>query len=83
MREDWEEWVEYDETSPSCLRWKRPVYCGVNDTRLLVAVGDVAGHLNKSGYWYYFLAKNILNITLSKGTGNGQLSNRKNSCLKT
>lgn len=44
----------YDETSPSCLRWKETRYATVGigpGQRLVVTAGDVAGHLRKDGYW--------------------------------
>lgn len=41
----YEEYFYYDETSPSCLRWKkRPHRSGVN-------VGDIAGCQAPDGYW--------------------------------
>ena len=42
-----EEYLEYDTTSPSYLRWKKKYWKGSN-----VSIGDVAGSLDKtSGYW--------------------------------
>lgn len=41
------EYLEYDETSPSCLRWKRKWKMGST-----IQVGDVAGSLDDlDGYW--------------------------------
>lgn len=41
------EYLEYDTTSPSCLRWKKKYWKGSN-----VSIGDVAGSLDKTnGYW--------------------------------
>jgi hypothetical protein len=48
------DYVIYDETSPSCLRWKVDRYmfvCGGTGRRRVVSAGDVAGHLRKDGYW--------------------------------
>jgi hypothetical protein len=42
----------YDETSPSCLRWKVEVRSGEHYSIVERYVGDVAGSLNQqSGYW--------------------------------
>lgn len=41
------DYLEYDETSPSCLRWKRRYKLGSN-----VSPGDIAGSLDTlDGYW--------------------------------
>jgi hypothetical protein len=49
---DWSEYWYYDETSPSCLRWKVDRYKGRGLTILFIRKGDVAGSLDKStGYW--------------------------------
>lgn len=41
------DYIEYDDTSPSCLRWKRRYKLGST-----VRVGDVAGSLDElDGYW--------------------------------
>ena len=42
----------YDDTSPSCLRWKINVRSGRNKNQLNVKVGDVAGGLNNSSGYY-------------------------------
>lgn len=46
---DWERYFYYDETSPSCLRWKVKLTCGRG--RSLVNAGDASGYqtLNKNG----------------------------------
>jgi hypothetical protein len=42
----------YDETSPSCLRWKTDIYTGKNYKTAIVCAGDAAGHLdNTNGYY--------------------------------
>jgi hypothetical protein len=41
----------YDETSPSCLRWAENRYSAKNNSWLSRKIGDVAGSLNKQGYW--------------------------------
>lgn len=41
----------YDETSPSCLRWKVNRCGGPGNSTIVVFAGSVAGHLNKAGYW--------------------------------
>jgi len=40
--------LEYDESSPSCLRWKTDIYCG---NVIQVKSGDVAGWFDRSGYY--------------------------------
>ena len=43
----------YDETSPSCLRWKNNVYGGYNYNSLLLVAGTPCGTLNKhNNYWH-------------------------------
>lgn len=39
----------YDESSPSCLRWKVNKYSGNNHLKVQVSVGDVVGTLTSSG----------------------------------
>lgn len=53
LPEDIADYFYYDETSPSCLRWKitRYVELSKGNGRLVVSAGDVAGHLRKDGYW--------------------------------
>lgn len=48
MSVDFREYFYYDETSPSCLRWK--VDRKMSNT-LLVSAGDVAGCLEANGYY--------------------------------
>ena len=38
-----EKYFDYDETSPSCLRWKIDMYYGINNSTLLCSSGQVAG----------------------------------------
>lgn len=42
----------YDETSPSCLRWKVNIYGGKKYLTLCKRAGSVAGHLNKTSNYY-------------------------------
>lgn len=49
---NWHDWVYYDETSPTCLRWKVDIYCSrwehVKDKGVLNRrAGDVAGSIAK------------------------------------
>lgn len=49
---DWNEIFYYDETSPSCLKWKIERFSGKNDCIKHIHVGDVAGSCKQStGYW--------------------------------
>lgn len=41
----------YDETSPSCLRWRVDRYSGKNKCKLEVKAGDIAGTLSNLGYY--------------------------------
>ena len=51
---DWNEWFYYDETSPSCLRWKV-------DRSFTVIAGDSCGYKTTQGYWsVMFCGKNTL-----------------------
>lgn len=45
------EYFYYDETSPSCLRWKISRYQFEPYFKVLCVAGDVAGKLDKKGYW--------------------------------
>lgn len=47
---NWEEWVYYDETSPTFLRWKVDRFSGYGGKRLLKSIGDVAGFIGNEGY---------------------------------
>lgn len=48
---DWKDWFYYDETSPSCLRWKVDRLTGRGYGRKVVQQGDVAGAKNGKGYY--------------------------------
>lgn len=48
---DWHKYFYYDETSPSCLRWRIDRYTGRPASRKLVSKNDVAGTKNLHGYW--------------------------------
>ena len=52
MNIDFSEYFYYDETSPSCLRWKVDVLSGKNYSSARIKKGDVAGSLNKKGYYH-------------------------------
>jgi hypothetical protein len=47
----WNEHFYYDETSPSKLRWNKDIYTGKNHNRKIINRTDIAGTLNKNGYW--------------------------------
>lgn len=42
----------YDETSPTCLRYKEDVYIGIKNSQLRFRIGDVAGCFHKSTGYY-------------------------------
>lgn len=44
----WEDWVYYDETSPTFLRWKVERRAGKHGNVLLKAVGDIAGYISSN-----------------------------------
>lgn len=46
---NWADLLYYDETSPSCLRWKADRTCGKGRTH--VKAGDAAGTNHLKGYW--------------------------------
>lgn len=46
----WNDFVYYDETSPTFLRWKIERRSGKGGIRLMKAVGEVAGYMNGDGY---------------------------------
>jgi hypothetical protein len=48
---DFSEYFYYDETSPSCLRWKVDRCYGKNFNVVVVANGDKAGYLSEKLYW--------------------------------
>ena len=45
---DWDEYFYYDETSPSCLRWKVDILHRIKK-------GDICGYINTQGYWSVML----------------------------
>lgn len=48
---EWAEYFEYDESSPTFLRWRVERYGGADHNRILVVdVGDVAGCITVHGY---------------------------------
>lgn len=47
----WGDYFYYDETSPSCLRWRVSRYTGKGYVRAVVSCGDVAGCMNGKGYF--------------------------------
>lgn len=50
---EFSEFLYYDESSPSCLRWKVSRYSGEHGNICMVSAGDVAGFLcNTHGYWF-------------------------------
>lgn len=51
MSVDFSAHLYYDESSPSCLRWKNDIYYGRYRTLIKVHKDDVAGSLDKDGYW--------------------------------
>lgn len=48
----WNDFVYYDETSPTFLRWKVDRKSGKNGNRLSAKVGDIAGGLDRNGGYY-------------------------------
>jgi hypothetical protein len=51
-----EDWVEYNEESPTGLVWKQDIYKGKN--QLFRKTGDIAGYLDKrTGYWFVQINK--------------------------
>ena len=50
---DFNDYFYYDETSPSCLRWKVDRFTGKWYKRRHVSAGDVVGCKNKKGYWTF------------------------------
>lgn len=54
---NWNDWFYYDETSPSCLRWKVDRYTGGYYSVKNVSAGDVAGSLNARGYYSVTLGR--------------------------
>lgn len=55
-KEELEKYFYYDESSPSCLRWKVNMYTGQYKTKINTSAGDVAGawacsRVKSSGSW--------------------------------
>lgn len=48
MSTNWEEYFYYDETSPTCLRWKIEIRSGRNGNKVNCRVNDVAGSVQSS-----------------------------------
>ena len=48
---EWKDWLSYDPTSPSGLRWKVEIRRGSNYTVICASPGDIAGYLDSSNYW--------------------------------
>jgi len=48
---DFNDYFYYDETSPSCLRWKIDRFRGINNSCHHTQANSIAGSLNKKGYW--------------------------------
>lgn len=48
---EYSELFYYDETSPSCLRWRVDRFSGAKYTTRHIAAGDVAGTKDDEGYW--------------------------------
>lgn len=44
----WSDYFYYDETSPTCLRWKVDVFGGVNYAAKNISAGDVAGNFHSN-----------------------------------
>lgn len=47
----WHNWLYYEESSPSGLKWKVEIRRGQHFNVVSVAVGDDAGYLDSNGYW--------------------------------
>jgi hypothetical protein len=60
MQVNWSDWFVYDETSPSCLRWKVDRTSGRNHNQVHVKAGDVAGCVNSSGYYQVKLNNKLI-----------------------
>lgn len=60
--EDWNSLFYYDESSPSCLRWKCDRYRGRYKTQKFISSGDVVGSLNVlDGYWHVHVLGKMYN----------------------
>ncbi len=49
---NWNDWFYYDETSPSCLRWKVSRTNTKHHNNFIAISGDAAGSIGTDGYWY-------------------------------
>jgi hypothetical protein len=54
---DWNEWFYYDETSPSCLRWKIAVMSGMHRKIARRCAGEMAGGFCKTTGRYFVRLK--------------------------
>lgn len=75
---NWKDYFYYDESSPSCLRWKVDIMAGEYKGRVLVSKGDPAGSLNENGYYtvglrrkQYYAHKIILEMMKGEKAGKG------------
>lgn len=57
---DYSEFVYYDETSPSCLRWRVDTKSGRGYAKILTKAGDVVGTKESKGYWHCQINKTRL-----------------------
>lgn len=53
------EWLYYDPSSPSCLRWKKDVRRGRNMCILIYPKGTPAGSISYENYWHIGLHKKL------------------------
>lgn len=56
---NWADWLYYDETSASCLRWKIEIRRGKGGEVVCVSAHDQAGYLDSNGYWVVGVDGNI------------------------
>lgn len=59
---DYSKYFYYDESSPSCLRWKVEIRRGKGREVVCVSKGDAVGYLGKNAYWVCGLNKKKLNV---------------------
>lgn len=59
---DFNDWFIYDESSPSCLRWKVNRWAGEDYRQLRVAIGTPVGTKNRKGYWRVILMKKSYSV---------------------
>lgn len=59
---NWDDYFVYDETSPSCLRWKYDQFLGGDVRRVTIKSGDIAGTLvfnkSKREHYSYYITLN-------------------------